>query len=228
MMEAFRLALKYMTPVFVLTDGYLANGSEPWKIPDVSELPDVKAVFHTDPTGFHPFLRDEETMARVWPKLGTAGLEHRIGGLEKSYETGHISYDPENHKRMTEVRAQKIENIALDVDPLEVYGAPNGGDLLLLGWGSTYGAMRQATQIARETGLDVSHAHLRYLNPFPRNLGEVLGRYKKVLVPEMNCGQLLMLLRAKYLVPAEGLNKVEGKPFKVGEILDRVRALIGN
>ena len=223
MMEAFRLALKYMTPVFVLTDGYLANGSEPWKIPDTSTLPEVKATFHSDPTGFHPFLRDEKTLARVWPKPGTPGLEHRIGGLERSYQTGHISYDPENHQHMTEVRAQKIENIAQDIPELPVFGSPEGGDTLLLGWGSTFGALRQATQIAREQGADISHAHLRYISPFPANLESVLKRYRRVIVPEMNVGQLLLLIRARYLVPAIGLNKIEGKPFKVGEILSFIR-----
>lgn len=224
MIEAFRLALKYMAPVFVLTDGYIANGSEPWKIPDVNTLPKVEAKFLTTSSDdFHPFKRDEATLARVWPKLGSPGLEHRIGGLERSYDTGHISYDPENHQRMTEVRAQKIAGIAEDIPELKVYGAETGGDILLLGWGSTFGALRQSTQIAREQGLDVSHAHLRYLNPFPKNLLTVLKSFKQVIVPEMNTGQLLMLIRSQFLIPAEGLNKVEGKPFKVSEILSAVQ-----
>ncbi|MBX2812162.1 MAG: 2-oxoacid:acceptor oxidoreductase subunit alpha [Myxococcales bacterium] len=223
MIEAFRLALGYMVPVIVLSDGYLANGSEPWKIPDVAALPKVKATFQTTPSDdFHPFQRDEDTLARVWPKIGSPGLEHRIGGLERSYETGHISYDPDNHQRMTEVRAKKIEGMARTIPDLKVYGSEQGGDILLLGWGSTFGAMRQATQIGREQGLDVSHAHLRYLNPFPRNLSELLHRFKRVIVPEMNTGQLLMLLRSRYLIPAEGLNKIEGKPFRVSEILSAI------
>ena len=226
MMEAFRIALKYMLPVFVLSDGYLANGSEPWKIPDVQSLPNVKAQFHSDPEGFHPFLRDPESLARVWALPGTPGLEHRIGGLEKDHDTGHISYDAANHQRMTDIRAQKIDNIAADIPLLEPYGTADGGRLLVVGWGSTFGAIRQATQIAREQGFDVSHAHLRYLSPLPPNTEEVLRSYEHVLVPEMNTGQLLMLLRAKFLIPAEGLNKVEGRPFQVGEILARIRSVL--
>ncbi len=223
-MEAFRIALAYMTPVFVLTDGYLANGSEPWRIPEPSELPDVVAHPLLAPVpGFHPFLRDERTLARVWPRLGVAGLEHRIGGIEKDYDSGHISYEPENHARMTAVRAQKIANIANDLPELEPWGAANG-KILLLGWGSTHGALRQATQIAREQGLEVAHAHLRCVQPFPKNLGEVLRRFDRVIVPEMNGGQLALLLRARYLVDVESFSKVEGKPFRVSEILERLRS----
>lgn len=225
MMEAFRIALKFMTPVFVLTDGYLANGSEPWLIPDENDLPDVSASHHTETEGFSPFNRDPETLARIWPVPGTPGLEHRIGGLEKSYETGHISYDPANHQKMTLVRAQKIENIAKTIPEQDVYGSPDGGKVLVVGWGSTFGALRQATSVAREMGLDVSHAHVRYLAPFPANFEEVLRKYDRVLVPEMNTGQLLMLIRGRFLIPAEGLNKVEGKPFKVDEVLHAIRRL---
>mgnify|MGYP006289518013 CR=1 FL=1 len=223
-MEAFRIALKYMTPVFILTDGYLANGSEPWKIPEVADLPEVKAVFRTDPEGFHPFVRDPDTLGRAWALPGTPGLEHRLGGLEKSFDTGHISYDPDNHQKMTRIRTKKIANIAQDIPELEVFGADEG-EILLLGWGSTFGALRQATQIAREQGYDVAHAHLKYLSPFPRNLERVLQRFERVIIPEMNQGQLAMLIRGRFLVPAEPFEKVEGKPFMVSEILAHLRGL---
>ncbi len=222
MMEAARLALKYMTPVFLLTDGYLANGSEPWRIPNVEDLPDVRAEFWTETEGFFPFRRNPETLARAWAVPGTPGLEHRIGGLEKDHDSGHISYDPINHERMVRTRQRKIDNIANDIPLAEVMGSPDGGKLLMVGWGSTYGAIRQAVHIAREKKLDVSHLHLRYLNPLPRNLEEVLKRYDKIVVPEMNMGQLVNILRAKFLVPARGHNKIQGKPFKVEEILARI------
>ncbi len=224
MMEAWRLALKYMTPVFLLTDGYLANGSEPWRIPDEADLPDVKATQATEaPENFHPFMRDEETLARIWPIPGSPGMEHRIGGLERSYDTGHISYDPANHEKMSLVRQQKVDIIADDIPEAKVDGAPEGGKLLLVGWGSTYGAIRQAVLQCRAEGLDVSHVHVRHINPLPKNFGEVLSRYDKVVVPEMNLGQLRRIIRDKYLTPAEGLNKIQGKPFKVEEIVARVR-----
>lgn len=226
MMEAFRIALKYMTPVFVLTDGYLANGSEPWRIPNDDELPDVKATFRTDPVGFHPFLRDETTLARAWAVPGTPGLEHRIGGIEKDYNSGHISYDPQNHEKMTETRAKKVENIANDIPELEVFGAAGRGKILILGWGSTYGAIRQATESLRGQGKDVSHAHLRYMNPFPRNLGAVLSRFDKVLIPEMNMGQLETIIRSRFLLPVEGLHKVQGKPFRVDELVAKINSML--
>jgi 2-oxoglutarate ferredoxin oxidoreductase subunit alpha len=226
-MEASRLALKYMVPVFLLTDGYLANGSEPWKLPEVHELPDVKAKFWTEKEGFFPFRRDPETLARAWAIPGTPGLEHRIGGLEKDHDSGNISYDPINHERMVRTRQRKVDLIANDIPEAEVFGSPEGGKLLIVGWGSTYGAIRQAVHIAREQKQDASHLHLRYLNPLPKNLGEVLKRYDRVVVPEMNMGQLLLILRAKYLVPAEGFNKIQGKPFKVAEILDRIHLILG-
>lgn len=226
-MEAARLALKYMVPVFLLTDGYLANGSEPWKIPEPHELPDVKKEYWTEKEGFFPFRRDQETLARAWAIPGTPGLEHRIGGLEKDHDSGNISYDPINHERMVRTRQRKVDLIANDIPEAEVYGSKDGGELLIIGWGSTYGAIRQAVHIAREEKLDVSHLHLRHLNPFPRNLGELMKKYKRIVVPEMNMGQLLMLLRARYLVPAEGFNKIQGKPFKVAEILDRIHLMMG-
>lgn len=226
MMEAFRIALKYMTPVFVLTDGYLANGSEPWRIPNDNELPDVKATFRTDPNGFHPFVRDDATLARAWAIPGTPGLEHRIGGIEKDYNSGHISYDPLNHEKMTHVRAQKVANVANDIPELEVFGNSGRGRLLVLGWGSTYGAIRQAVETMRAEGKDVSHAHLRYLNPFPKNFEAVLKRYDKVLIPEMNLGQLETIVRARFLLPAEGLHKVQGKPFRVDELVAKMRHML--
>ena len=225
-MEAARIALKYMVPVFLLTDGYVANGSEPWRIPDDSELPQVKATFRRDPKEFHPFVRNPETLARAWAIPGTPGLEHRIGGLEKNYETGHISYDPLNHERMVKTRQAKVDRIASDIPAAEVDGPPEG-DLLVVSWGSTYGAVLQAVHRAREQNKRVSHLHLKYLNPFPANLGALLTQFPRVLIPEMNTGQLALLLRAKYLVPATGLNKVQGKPFRVEEVLEAIFQTLG-
>lgn len=227
-MEAVRLATKYMTPVILLTDGYLANAAEPWRIPEVASLPSFPVRFRTDPSGFHPFVRDPTTLARPWAVPGTPGLEHRIGGIERHYETGHISYDPDNHQRMTEVRAAKIAGIAQDI-PLQdlALGAP-GGKLVVVGWGSTYGPILQAVRQAREEGLDVSHIHLRYLSPLPRNLGALLKSFERVLVPEMNYGQLVTVLRAAYLVPAQKLSKVQGQPFKVREVLEGIRAALAD
>ena len=222
--EAVRIATKYMTPVILLSDAYLAHAAEPWRLPDPSALPRFPVHFRTDPAGFHPFLRDPVTLARAWAVPGTTGLEHRIGGLEKDYDTGHISYDPENHARMTRTRAAKIAGIANDIPPQRAALGADHGAVAVVGWGSTYGAIQQAVRDAREDGLDVSHVHLRYLNPFPSNLGDLLKRFDRVLVPEMNTGQLVQLLRAAYLVPAEGLNKVEGKPFKVAELAAAIRA----
>jgi 2-oxoglutarate ferredoxin oxidoreductase subunit alpha len=226
MMEAFRIALKYMTPVFVLTDGYLANGSEPWRIPGDAEMPDVKATFRTDPNGFHPFVRNDDTLARAWAIPGTPGLEHRIGGIEKDYNTGHISYDPANHEKMTATRANKVANIANDIPDLEVHGAKGKGRLLVLGWGSTFGSIRQAVEALRAEGKDVSHAHLRYMNPFPKNTEAVLERFDKILIPEMNLGQLETIIKAKFLLPAEGLHKVQGKPFRVDELVAKMRSML--
>src|SRR6059036_1054427 len=222
--EAVRIATKYMTPVILLSDAYLAHAAEPWRLPEPSALPRFPVRFRTDPAGFHPFQRDPVTLARSWAVPGTPELEHRIGGLEKDYETGHISYDPDNHARMTRTRAAKIAGIANDIPPQRPALGDDHGAVAVVGWGSTYGAIHQAVREAREDGLDVSHVHLRYLNPFPSNLGDLLKRFDHVLVPEMNNGQLVQLLRAAYLVPADGLNKVEGKPFKVAEIVQAIES----
>ncbi len=224
--EAVRLATTYMTPVILLSDGFLAHAAEPWRIPDADTLPRFPVTFRTDPAGFHPFLRDPKTLARPWAVPGTPGLEHRIGGLEKDYDSGHISYDPDNHARMTRARADKIAGIAGAIPLQAVSLGVDRGALAVVGWGSTYGAIHQAVRQAREDGLDVAHIHVRYLSPFPRNLGELLRRYERILVPELNNGQLVQLLRATYLVPAQGLGKVQGKPFKVSEILEAVRSAL--
>lgn len=219
--EAWRIAIKYMTPVIFLSDGYLANGSEPWKIPDVSSLPKIPLEFRTNPEGFYPYSRDPETLARPWAIPGTPGLEHRIGGLEKQHITGNVSYDPENHQRMVNLRAEKVARIAQDIPDIEVFGEAEG-ELLVVGWGGTYGAITAAVEEVRARNLSVSSIHLRYLNPFPKNLGNILGRFEKILVPELNLGQLALLLRAKYLVPAISFGKVKGKPFKISEIIDKI------
>lgn len=224
MIEACRIAVEHMVPTFFLSDGYLANGSEPWHIPNASSLAKIDARFVTDTAGFHPFRRDDEKLARNWAVPGTPGLEHRIGGLEKSYDSGNISYDPLNHEKMIHVRQEKVERIARQIPPLDVFGSKQGGELLILGWGSTYGAIRAATQTARAHGHDVSHVHLRHLNPLPQDLGDILKRYRKVVIPEMNMGQLAMVIRAKYLIDAQAFTKVQGKPFKVSEILARIDA----
>jgi 2-oxoglutarate ferredoxin oxidoreductase subunit alpha len=223
--EAARIALKYRTPVFLLSDGYLANGSEPWRLPDVASLPDISVPFATEPNHdgqFWPYLRDPETLARPWAVPGTPGLEHRIGGLEKADGTGNISYDPDNHDLMVRLRAAKVAGIAKDMPPVEV---DDGGDpaapvarVLVLGWGSTYGPIGAAVRRVRQRGEHVASAHLRHLNPFPPNLGEVLRRYERVLIPEMNSGQLRRLVRAEFLVDAKGHNQVSGKPFKAEEL----------
>jgi 2-oxoglutarate ferredoxin oxidoreductase subunit alpha len=231
-LEAVRLAVRFMTPVFLLSDGYLANGAEPWLIPNPATLPKIPVRFaqpHTGANGngaevFHPYQRDER-LVREWAIPGTAGLEHRIGGLEKEDITGNVSYDPVNHHHMVETRAKKIANIANEIPELTVIG-PSEGDLLVLGWGGTYGALVTACQRAQHKGLKVAHAHLRYLNPMPRNTGDVLKRYRKVLIPELNGGQLRLLIRATYLIDAVGLNKVQGKPFLVSEIEEAIERLL--
>ncbi len=224
-LEAVRIAITYMTPVVFLSDGYLASGSEPWKIPKVSELPKFHIVHWTASEGFYPYLRDPKTLARPWVIPGTPGLEHRIGGLEKSDVTGNVSYDPLNHQKMTELRAKKIAGIAETIPDLEIFGKEEG-ELLVVGWGSTYGAIYAAVDRVQKKGRSVSAIHLRYLNPFPRNLGEVLRRFKKILVPEGNLGQLLLLLRGKYLVEATGLHKVQGRPFQIREIEQKIEEML--
>jgi len=216
--EAVRIATQYMTPVILLTDGYIANASEPWHIPDADTFNPMPVTFRTDPEGFHPFLRDEKTLARNWAIPGTPGLEHRIGGIEKDHDSGHISYDPANHARMTAVRADKILGIAKDIPSQTVELGGEKGQLAIVGWGSTYGPIDRAVDRAREDGADVAHIHLRHIWPLPANLKELLEGFDKVLVVEMNNGQLLTLLRSQYLLPMEGLNKVSGHPFHISEI----------
>jgi 2-oxoglutarate ferredoxin oxidoreductase subunit alpha len=223
--EAVRIATKYMVPVMVLSDGFLANGSEPWLIPDPDTLPPLDVHFRTEKEGFFPYLRDPATLARPWVRPGTPGLEHRIGGLEKADISGNVSYDPLNHQKMTDLRVEKVARIANDIPDLKVIG-DHEGELLVLGWGGTYGAILSAVQRAQARGLSVSAAHLRYMNPFPRNLGDVLSRFEKILIPEMNLGQLRMLIRAKFLVDAEGLNKVTGRPFLIREIETQIDAMV--
>lgn len=216
--ESVRIATKFMTPVFILTDGYLSSAAEPWRIPDVDNLPDFPVVFRTDPTDYHPFVRDPETLARPWVRPGTPGLEHRIGGLERDADTSDISYDPENHDRMTRIRAERIERIAQYIPEQTVDAGDQSGPLAVVGWGSTYGAISTAVERARSEGRAVSHIHLRWLSPFPRNLADLLAGFERVLVPEVNAGQLVHVLRFKLGVPAEGLNRVTGRPFRIREI----------
>jgi 2-oxoglutarate ferredoxin oxidoreductase subunit alpha len=223
--DAVRIAVKYMTPVILLSDGYLANGAEPWSIPKASELPRIDVVFRTDPRGYYPYLRDPETLSRPWAVPGTPGLEHRIGGLEKEHISGNVSYAPINHEQMVRVRHRKIAGIAREIPPTEVHG-PAKGPLLIIGWGSTYGAIEAATRELREGGKPVAHVHLRYLNPLPPDLGDITKRYERVLVPELNMGQLVKVLRSEYLVDAQGFNKIQGQPFKVSEIASRAARLL--
>src|SRR5713101_2950471 len=226
--EAVRIAVKYMTPVVLLTDGQLANGAEPWLLPDASKLPPIKIEFRTDPEGFQPYIRDPETLSRPWAVPGTPGLEHRIGGLSSEDVTGNVSYSPANNELMVRTRARKIAGIAREIPPCEIFGDQDGGPLVVLGWGSTFGSIREAVKQLREKGKHVSHIHLRYLNPLPSDLGEKLRRFSKVMVAEMNMGQLLKLVRADYLIDAVGCNKIQGRPFKVSELNNRIsRALEG-
>ncbi len=226
-MEAVRLATTYMTPVILLTDGYIANGAEPWRIPTLDELPEIPVTFRTDPEGFRPFDRNPDTLARPWVRPGTPGLIHRIGGLEKEEGTGNVSYDPANHEKMVRLRAEKIAGIAKTLPPVEVAG-PEEGKLLVVGWGSTYGAIATAVEALQARGASVARIHLRYISPFQSNLGEVLSRYEKILVPELNLGQLVRLLRAEFLVDAVGFNKIQGKPFMVAEILDKIEEILAS
>src|SRR5262244_2955084 len=220
--EAVRLATKYMAPVFFLSDGYLGNGSEPWEIPSLDSLPEMKVNFRTDAEGFFPYLRDEKTLARPWAIPGTPGLEHRIGGIEKQNITGNVNYEPDNHDFMVRLRAEKIQRMQQDIPPIEVFG-DHEGKILVLGWGSTYGAITTAVEQLQEQGHPVSSAHLRYLNPFPSNLGDVLKGFETVIVPELNLGQLCMLIRAKFLVDAVSFSQVRGKPFKVSALVNKIK-----
>jgi 2-oxoglutarate ferredoxin oxidoreductase subunit alpha len=224
-LEASRIALKYMLPVIVLSDGYLANGAEPWRIPDPDELGDVAVWTRTEAEGFEPYMRDSETLARPWALPGTPGLEHRVGGLEKQDGSGNVSYDPLNHQKMVELRAAKVKAVVADVPDAVPAGDPEG-DLLVVGWGSTHGAITAALPGVRQGGRRVGHVHLRHLNPLPKNLGEVLKRYRRVLVPELNMGQLAWVLRATYLVDTVSYCKVQGKPFKHAEIKARIDELL--
>ncbi len=219
--EAVRLAYRYMTPVFYLSDGYLANGAEPWLVPEIDQLPKIDVTFAADPANFMPYARDEETLARPYALPGTPGLEHRIGGIEKQHLTGNVNYDPENHHFMVLMRQAKVDRAAQDIPPLEVFGDPSG-KVLVLGWGSTYGSITSAVEKLRAEGKSVSSAHLRHLNPFPSNLGEVLRSFERVIVPEMNLGQLATMIRAKYLVDAVPYSKVKGRPFQIREIVKKV------
>jgi 2-oxoglutarate ferredoxin oxidoreductase subunit alpha len=227
--EAVRIALKYRTPVYLLSDAYLANGAEPWPIPDLDAIPELDPEFLTQPPEdgvFLPYARDAETLARPWAIPGTPGLEHRIGGLEKQDGTGNVSYDPDNHDRMVRLRAQKVAGIAADIPELEVDDPDGDAKLLVLSWGGTYGPVAAGVRRARTNGGAVAHAHLRYLNPFPRNTGEVVRRYERVLVPEMNLGQLLQLVRAEFLTDAVGYNRVRGVPLRASEVHDAIEAML--
>ncbi|QDT45086.1 2-oxoglutarate oxidoreductase subunit KorA [Gimesia alba] len=225
--EALRIAVEFMTPVLLLSDGYIANGAEPWQIPEISSLKPIKVSHENKQQGdepFMPYLRDEKK-ARPWVVPGTAGCEHRVGGLEKLDVTGNVNYSPENHQYMTTLRAEKIAGIA-DFIPEQTVEGPESGDLLVISWGGTYGAVRTAVKQTIQEGLSVAHAHIRYLNPFPKNLGDLIKRYKKVLIPELNTGQLRMIIRGTYLADAVGLNKVQGKPFLISEVKQKIREMI--
>ena len=227
--EASRIALKYMTPVVLLSDGYLANGSEPWKIPNVKDLEPIDVKFakgSKSKDDFLPYERDNKTLSRPWAIPGTPGLEHRVGGLEKAENTGHVSYDPDNHQRMVELRQEKVNRIQDDIAKTEVYG-DNNGDVLIISWGGTYGSCRSAVETLHEDGKSVSHIHLRWISPLPKDLGEIIIMFKNVLVPEINMGQLIKLLRAEYLVDAKGLNQVTGRPISATRIIENVNQLIG-
>ena len=223
--EACRIALKYMIPVILLSDGYIANGSEPWKIPDIDSLPEIETRLTKKKEGFAPFQHDNPNLSRPWALPGTPGMEHRVGGLEKWEETGHVSYDPENHQKMVELRQQKVDVIANDIALAKAFGKGNG-DLLVIGWGGTHGALRSAVETAQEKGMSVSHLHLRHLNPLPRNLGEILVKFQKVMIAELNMGQLAAIIRSKFLVDAVSLNKIQGKPFTITEVFNKITELV--
>jgi len=220
--EACRIALTHMTPVLLLSDGFIANSAEPWRVPSMQDIPPIPVQFRTEKAGFEPYLRDDK-LVRPWAIPGVPGLEHRVGGLEKANITGDISYDPDNHELMCRIRAERVEKIADDLPPTEVFGDPSG-DLLVLGWGCTFGPIRAGVDRMRTRGHKIGHVQLRNINPFPRDLGEILRRYERVLVPELNLGQLVKLVRAKYLVDAKSYPKIQGKPFKEAEIVEALRA----
>jgi 2-oxoglutarate ferredoxin oxidoreductase subunit alpha len=225
--DAWRIATRYMTPVILLTDGYIANGAEPWKVPEVDSLPQIvikHPAANENGDAFMPYARDER-LARPWALPGTPGLMHRIGGLEKQDITGNVNYEPENHEHMVNLRARKVALVAGDIPPQEVDG-PASGKLLVISWGGTYGACATGVRQARDNGASVSHVHLRFLNPFPSNLGDIIGRFEKVLIPELNRGQLRMIIRSQFLVDAVGLNKIQGKPFAVREVVEKIEAVL--
>ena len=227
--DACRIALKYMTPVMLLSDGYLANGSEPWMIPNVDDLEEIDVTFVLEKNSddeFLPYLRNEETLSRPWAIPGTPGLEHRLGGIEKDENTGHVSYDPGNHHRMVELRQEKVNRIQQDIAPIKIFGEDHG-DMLILSWGGTYGSCRSAVETLQEEGKKVSHAHIRWISPLPKDLGEIIIGFKNVLVPEINLGQFLRLIRAEYLVDAKGLNLVRGRPISASTIVETVKKTLG-
>ena len=225
--EASRIAVKYMVPVILLSDGYLANGAEPWRIPNIDEIPEIPVKFETNPENFQPYRRNPDTLARPWAVPGTPGLEHRLGGLEKQDVTGNVNYEPLNHEKMVRIRAAKVEAIAQDIPDAVPAGDPDG-DLLIVAWGSTYGSITAALAPQRAKGHRIGHVHLRHLNPLPRNLGELMERYRHVLVPEMNMGQLSLVLRAKYLVDVKSYNKIQGRPFKQSELEGKIEEILEN
>jgi len=227
--EACRIALKYMTPVMLLTDGYLANGSEPWMIPNIDELEPIDISFAKEPNAdgdYQPYLRNEKTLSRPWAIPGTKGLEHRVGGIEKAENTGHVSYDPENHHRMTLIRQEKVDRVQQEIPPTEVYG-DNSGDMLILSWGGTYGACRSAAETLQEEKRKVSHIHVRWISPLPKDLGDLLKNFKNILIPEINLGQFRRLIRAEYLVDAKGLNLVRGRPIGAATIVETIKKTLG-
>lgn len=226
--EACRIAVGFMTPVILLTDGYIANGAEPWMFPKSSELQEIKVEFAKEKNSEDKYLpyKSDEKLSRPWAVPGTKGLEHRIGGIEKQHETGNISYDAQNHEFMVRMRDAKVEKIADYIPKQTIEVGNEKGKLLVLGWGSTFGAIKSAVLAARKKGYDVSHAHVRYIKPFPKNLGEILYNFETVLIPEMNTGQLIKILRDKYLIPAQGLNKIQGMPFASEEILNKIEEIL--
>ena len=224
-LEAARIATKYMVPVLYMTDGYIANGSEPWRIPNPDDIPDMKVKFRTDPENFQPYSRNEN-LTRPWAIPGTPGLEHRIGGLEKENITGDVNYEPENHEYMVRLRAEKVKNVENDIPDLKVEGDPDA-DILMIGWGGTYGAITDAVNNVNEKGKKVAQAHFRYLNPFPKNTEEVLKKYKYIICPELNMGQLSFLIKSRYLIEIDSFTKIQGQPFKSSELEEKIKKVLG-